>query len=382
MSANQLSTSLDNLAKVSSVTSTSFQQLRANFISYSNQMAGIGLNNSNGGGFNAGIIEGMATEFQGVQVLSGTARTANIFSSLAGQAMVASRMGISVTQMYSQLHSSNPVTKINALAAGDSFIKQQLLQVVGGGPEVPGFEQRVMDKAIQLVYVLEAFVPPTGGQEHWDEQTAVEYTKRMLRGQGGMVNSMVTGTEQKLLALSDNKPLSTMAGSNAFWRNVNKDFQTKYGKDVARIGTDNMTQVSYQQNGSTKLAFGADISRMDLAQRTMIEQQLESGQASLRSVNSKGQQGRWHTLGQTIGDSLLNAQEQQKVKLELTPGAQQLVHMINNPGSVTQNEINNIRRRGGQQSPVRNSSQGGGHWWDEYIFRPVNHALGLDSLNS
>ena len=325
MTVGKLNDSLDRLANTSSKTSIGMEDLRRNFLQSTALMSAQGFNRAN----NGYALTSMSEEYARSRVLQGSPLTRDIFGSIVGESMVASQLGVPLTEMFSVLRGTGSKSATSAFLAGDAFIRQQLQNIVGVDPSSANFERAVDLKAIQLMYVLNALLPPQGDEKPWTQQTAVAYTKRMLRGQAGMATGMINSAQNALLSLSDNKSINTRQGMNAFWENVRSEYHSRYGEGPLSL--------RYEDSGGQ--THRVALSSIDTAQERMkYYQMLAQGSAQIGLTHG----GRFHNLGQIAGNSALSQLSQNRVdvNIALQPGLEKLFKI--SAGNVNQHTVDQI----------------------------------------
>lgn len=358
MTSTQLTRDLRNLGGIANASNTNFQQLQQVYTGNLQNIASIG----GRGGLVGSLVQAGSTQMLGNLAMGQTANSMNLFNSVAGQAMVASAAGVPLTDVYGMMNSGKSADKIKLFGAADNFVKQQLQNIVGVSPRSPSFSKAVQSKAIQLTYVLQALVPPQNGQTAWDEKSAVLYTQNLLSGKGGIVGEATSNAISTLDRLSGGKGLTTGQGLKNFFNNVLQDGKNYRDKSLGGRSAEGLI---FRDHGRNRIVTKDDISHMSTEDQKQLYRQISQGKNIAEYyTDDKGRrhQGKWRSLGTIVGDPTLNALETsaqaRQQMLGLSPQAQVLVRLIQDPTSVTRAQMKAAARRGrtGGSSSWNNSS--------------------------
>lgn len=379
-SVNQLKANLDALAHTAATSQTSKDLLIKRATTYTSMLTSIGAS----GNFASDAATAGASTMAGDLKLENSANELNMFSSIGGQAMVASAAGIPLSQVYGTMAHGTTAQKNGLLGASENFIRGKLQSIVGVSPTSANFQAAVESKSIQLMYVLTALVPPVGDQPAWTQQTAVEYTTKILKHQGGVGENVIGAATKAIQDLAGGKSLKSEEGMSNFFTNVarkEKDF-----RDTSLHGhTATETVFQYKDSrGKSVTATLSEVQGKSLKEKEQIYRQIAaSGRHIAQGYyddSGKLVTGKFRTLGGVVGNDVLGAMESGKISqqqlLGISPEAQWLVKLVKNPGSITQSQYNHIANigRGANTSSWSQSQTVNGN--------PLGAGLGVDGYTT
>ena len=311
----QLTASLDLLAQVSASTNTSFSQLQANFAGSLSTVASLGGQGSSG----IALAGALANPFAGDQILKGAPGPGGLLSTQAGIALTAQAMGISYTQLYTQMAEGHT----GAVANGTySAILTQLRNMgVNLSLTEPALSAELDNKAMIITNVLQMLLPykPDGSPYNWAPNTAVEFVKQIAKGNGNP--AAIMNKDSATAAADVSSVLNNMTGGKTGSTGAT-NFFNNLGQDIG-LGPRN-PGFSINYKGKTTDYTKNTIEHLPLAQQQALMQELANGTATISTWANGFNKGTTGTLGSFLKNSqLINAESKNsaQVTIGFTPNA-------------------------------------------------------------
>ena len=338
-SAAALGSALDQLAKTSAQTNTSFAVLKENFLQYTQTFAGLGM-----GSVSIGLATGAATVNANDPLLSGAGSTASLLNTSSGQALAAQAAGIPFTQIYNYSQTKQGAT---ALVRASNMAVLNILKGLGLYPGMPNMKDAVGAQAYVLTQILGPSmlnipVPKdSNGGQSWDEKHAVAWVLEALsnNGQGESVDTgNIKSAETAISNLAGGKNPYGAEGIKSTLSNLNKDEISHQGTEY--IGGDHaITEYRFKLNGKTVTMTGSEIESQSASVRDKIMEQIYNGTATVGLVTNNGKTLGFNannTSGKLTGSTALQAIQamtpsQQKALIMLDPAAKGLFMLLQNP---------------------------------------------------
>ena len=311
----QLTASLDLLAQVSASTNTSFSQLQANFAGSLSTVASLGGQGSSG----IALAGALANPFAGDQILKGAPGPGGLLSTQAGMALTAQAMGISYTQLYTQMAEGHT----GAVANGTySAILTQLRNMgVNLSLTEPALSAELDNKAMIITTVLQMLLPykPDGSPYNWAPNTAVEFVKQIAKGNGNP--AAIMNKDSTTAAADVSSVLNNMTGGKTGSTGAT-NFFNNLGQDIGLSGGHPAFSINYK--GKTTSYTTNSIEHLPLAQQQALMQELANGTATISTWADGPKKGTTGTLGSFLKNSqLINAESKNsaQVTIGFTPNA-------------------------------------------------------------
>ena len=311
----QLTASLDLLAQVSASTNTSFSQLQANFAGSLSTVASLGGKGSSG----IALAGALSNPFAGDQILKGAPGPGGLLSTQAGMALTAQAMGISYTQLYTQMAEGHT----GAVANGTySAILTQLRNMgVNLSLTEPALSAELDNKAMIITNVLQGLLPykPDGSPYNWAPNTAVEFVKQIAKGNGNP--AAIMNKDSATAAADVSSVLNNMTGGKTGSTGAT-NFFNNLGQDIGLNPRHPAFSINYK--GKTTGYTTNTIEHLPLAQQQALMQELANGTATISTWANGPQKGTTGTLGSFLNNSqLINAESKNsaQVTIGFTPNA-------------------------------------------------------------
>lgn len=311
----QLTASLDLLAQVSASTNTSFSQLQANFAGSLSTVASLGGKGSSG----IALAGALANPFAGDQILKGAPGPGGLLSTQAGMALTAQAMGISYTQLYTQMAEGHT----GAVANGTySAILTQLRNMgVNLSLTEPALSAELDNKAMIITNVLQMLLPykPDGSPYNWAPNTAVEFVKQIAKGNGNP--AAIMNKDSATAAADVSSVLNNMTGGKTGSTGAT-NFFNNLGQDIGLSPRNLGFSINYK--GKTTDYTKNSIENLPLAQQQALMQELANGTATISTWAQGFNKGTTGTLGSFLNNSqLINAESKNsaQVTIGFTPNA-------------------------------------------------------------
>jgi len=362
-SALALQSALDNLGKVASTSSTSFQGMLQSFNQYSQMGASMGMM----GTANTAFAQGASTFAAGSPALQQSgANPANLMNSMIGQALIAQQMGTS----YMNLPAVAANSSASSLAGGVNMAAEQLLGYAGIN------KSNYKDKAtVEGNFRRAQMIFASAGDTSLNGMSMTAFLEYVTKTfDGSLVKGAQNAQNEQVDAALGTNSLNARTNGSAIAAGVGKTGLAKTIAEASTVGpygTNSIVEgdivnaaknakwnnVGIEMNG--KFMSLGDIEKLPAAQRQKIDAAISTGLIPLANADSHGKIIAGNDYNSTLLDKMghaniqnttLNSKEQQldalnrsqgltaqqsqqAIKIEMGMNAQKLFAIIDSPQS-------------------------------------------------
>jgi hypothetical protein len=225
-------------------------------------------------------------------------------------------MGVSYTQLYSQF------ARGNYSAIGQASYTAILTQLRNMGVNLnltgAALDNELYNKAFILTTLLQELLPvkPDGTPYNWQPNTAVEFVKQIIKGNGNPAAALNQNANTS--AASVQSTLNNMTGGKTGAAGATNFFNS-LGNDIGLDGPRNQN-FSINYDGKTTSYYGvASIERLPLAQQQALMEELASGSATITKWANGANPSKTATLGQFLNNAqLINAENPKSNQVTIT----------------------------------------------------------------